>query len=135
LKIHQLHQEIQEHLLLNKLSHGVFHTQELELQSQFAMELMLALALKPLRLLSIDLEDLSKEQHQEIQTTLRMHQHHQWFQSLATTFHHQVVILLQLLLSKCHGVQLIKELEMLLQSATVEMTDIASKQLKLLNTD
>ena len=137
LKIHQPHQLIQEQILLNKMSHGATHTQELEQQSQFAMELMLEHALKHQKLSSIKLEDLLREQHQETQTMSKMLQLQKWFQSLVITGHQLIVILPQLPLSKplCHGEAHIQQLVMLSQSAMVETMVTASKQLKLLNTD
>ena len=47
----------------------------LEMQSQFAMVLMLVTALKLMRLSSIEREDLEREQLQEIQIMLRILQY------------------------------------------------------------
>ena len=112
LKTHQQLLLIQELVLLNKMSHGVIHIQLQVQPSQFATVLMLEHALKPLKSLSIELEDHLRELPQEIQTTSTMH-HHQW--KLLPVTSDQKIQLLELLnkhLSKCHGELRMQELEM-----------------------
>ena len=126
LKMHQSVMSIQEQKLLKKVSlksvsHRVFHTLELVMLFQFAMELMLVTALKLLRLLNTESEDLSREQLLEIPTMLKILK--------------QLHLKVNMLLSKCHGELLIKEQVTLSQSATEETMDTVSKHQKLLNID